>query len=53
MMEMVVPGRMKRGKPRRGWMDLAREDRERVGAKQGDEVDREKWKILLRCDDLK
>ena len=32
-------------------MDLAREDMERVGAKEGDEEDREKWKILLRCGD--
>ena len=46
MMEMAVPGRRKRGRPRR-WMDLARKDMERVGAKEGDEVDREKWKILL------
>ena len=30
-------------------MDLAREDMERVGAKEGDEVDREKWKILSSC----
>ena len=45
MMEMAVPGRRKRERPRR-WMDLAREDMERVGAKEGDEVDREKWKIL-------
>ena len=51
MMEMAVPGRRKRGNPRRRWMDLAREDVERVGAKEGDEVDREKWKILLRCSD--
>ena len=27
-------------------MDLVREDMERVGAKEGDEVDRVKWKIL-------
>ena len=32
-------------------MDLARKDMERVGAKEGDEVDREKWKILSRCSD--
>ena len=51
MMEMGVPGRRKRGRPRRRWMDLAREDMEKVGAKEGDEVDREKWKILLRCGD--
>ena len=51
MMEMAVPGRRKRGRPRRRWMDLAREDMERVEAKEGDEVDWEKWKILLRCGD--
>ena len=32
-------------------MDLAREDMERVGAKEGDEVDWEKWKILSRRGD--
>ena len=49
MMEMVVPGRRKRGRPRRRWMYLAREDLERVGAKEGGEIDRVKWKILSRC----
>ena len=49
MIEMAVPGRRKRGRPRRRWMDLAREDIGRVGAKEGDEVDRDKWKIFLRC----
>ena len=34
MMEMTVPGRRKRGRPRRRWMDLAREDLERVVAKE-------------------
>ena len=48
---MAVPGRRKRGRPRRRRMDLAREDMERVGAKEGDEVDREKWKILSRYGD--
>ena len=27
MMEMAVPGRRKRGRPRRRWMDLVREDK--------------------------
>ena len=49
IMKMAMPGRRKRGRPRRRWMDLAREDMERVGAKKGDEVDRDKWKILWRC----
>ena len=34
-------------------MDLAREDMERVEAKEGDEVDRDKWKILSRFGDSK
>ena len=50
-MEMAVPGRRKRGRPRRRWINLAREDMERVVAKKGDKVDRVKWKILSRCGD--
>ena len=49
MMEMAVPGRRKRERPRRRWIDLAREDMKRVGAKDGDEVDRIKRKMLSRC----
>ena len=30
----------KEKRPRRRWMDLAREDMKRVGAKEGDEIDR-------------
>ena len=53
MIEMAVPDRRKRGRPRRWWMDLAREDLERVGAKERDEVDWDKWKIFSRCGDPK
>ena len=48
MIEMAVPGRRKRGRPRRWWMDLAK-DMEKVGAKEGDKIDWDKWKILLCC----
>ena len=51
MIEMAVPGRRKRGRLRRRWMDLVREDMERVGAMEGDEVDRVKWRLLSRCGD--
>ena len=40
MMEMAVPGIRKRGRPRRRWMDLVREDMGRAGARERDEVDR-------------
>ena len=39
MMEIAVPGKRKRGRPRRRQMDLAREDMERVRGRKGDEVD--------------
>ena len=38
-------------KPRRRWMDLVREDIKRVGAREEDEVDRVKWRILSCCGD--
>ena len=34
MMEMAGPGRRKRRRPMRRWMDSAREDMERVGAEE-------------------
>ena len=37
-----MPGRRKRERTRRRWMGLAKEDMERVGAKEGGEVDRDK-----------
>ena len=49
MMEM--PGRRKRGRPRRRWMDLVREDMESVEAREGDEIDRVKGRLLSRCGD--
>ena len=32
-------------------MNLAREDIERVGARERDKVDRVRWRIVLRCGD--
>ena len=51
MLEIAVLGRRKRGRPRRKWMDLVRKDMEMVGAREGDEVDRAKWRILSRLGD--
>ena len=49
MIEMAVPGIRKRGRPKRTLMDLVREDMKRDGAREGDEVDRVKWRLLSRC----
>ena len=48
---MAVPDRRKRGRPRRRWMDLLRENLKSFGAKEGDEIERVKWRILSRCGD--
>ena len=48
---MAVPVRRKRGRPKRKWMDMAREDMKRVGAREGGEVDQVKWRILSRIDE--
>ena len=37
-----MPGIRKRGRPKRRWMNLVREDMERIAAREGDEVDRVK-----------
>ena len=49
MMEIAVPGRRKRRRLRRRWIDLAREYMERVGAREGDEIDWVRWRILSHC----
>ena len=51
MMGMAVPDRRKRGRPRIRWMDLEREDMEKFEAREGNEVDLVKWRILSRCGD--
>ena len=50
---MAVQGRKNRGRPNSRWMDLAREDMQRGGAKEGDKVDWDQWKILSHCGDPK
>ena len=40
MIKMAIPGKRKRGRPKKRLMDLVREDMEMVGARKGDEVDR-------------
>ena len=49
MMEIAIPGKRKRGRPKRRWMDLVSEDMKMVGAMEGDEVDQVLWRNLSRC----
>ena len=47
---MAVLGRGRRGKPKRRWFDVGREDIVKVGALEGD-GDWAKWRRMTRCGD--
>ena len=51
VLKMEVPGKRRRGRPRRRWMDVMKEDMKRAGVVEGDEVDRLKWRRFTRCGD--
>ena len=51
MIEMVIPGKTKRGRPKKRWMDLVRENMKMVGAREEDKVDQALWRRLSRCGD--
>ena len=50
MMEMELPGKRKRGRPKRRFVDVVKEDMEEVGAKETDIEDRKMWRMMIRCD---
>ena len=52
MVEMTISGKTTRGRPKKRWMDLLKEDMEMVGAKEGDEVVRILWRKFSRFGDL-
>ena len=49
MMEMELPGKRKRGRPKRKFLDVVKEDMEEVGAKETDIEDRMMWRMMIRC----
>ena len=49
MMEMKLQGKRKRGRPKRRFVDLIKEDMGEVGAKETDVEDRKVWKMMIRC----
>ena len=48
-MEMELPGKRKRGRPKRRFLDVVKEDMEEVGAKEMDIKDRKMWRMMIRC----
>ena len=51
VMEMEIPGKRRRGRPERRWMDNITEDMEEFSLKERDTGDRVKWRKRIRCGD--
>ncbi|MGL5522133.1 MAG: hypothetical protein ACRDAW_02585, partial [Metamycoplasmataceae bacterium] len=51
MLRMEPPVRRKRGRPRRRFKDMVREDMQVVGVKEADVEDRVVWRRMIRCGD--
>ena len=49
MMEMELPGKRKRGRPKRRFLDVVKEDMGEVGAKETDVEDRTVWRQIIHC----
>ena len=47
--EMELPGKRKRGRPKRKFLNLVIEDMREVGAKETDVEDRTVWRQTIRC----
>ena len=49
MMEMELPRKRKRGRPKRRFLDVVKEDMGKVGAKEKDVEYRKMWRMMIRC----
>ena len=49
MMEMELQGKRRRGRPKRRFLDVVKEDMREVGAKETDVEDRKVWRMMIRC----
>ena len=49
MMGMELPGKRRRGRPKRRFLDAVKEDMQEVGVKKTDVEDRKMWRMMIRC----
>ena len=49
MMEMELPRKRRRGRPKRRFLDVVKEDMGEVSAKETDFEDRKVWRMMMRC----
>ena len=48
---MELPGKRKRGRPKRRFMDVVKQDMAEVEVTEEDTVDRRNWRKKIRCGD--
>ena len=51
MLRMELSGKRKRGRPKRRFMDVVKEDMAEVEVTEEDTVDRRNWRKKIRCGD--
>ena len=49
MMEMELPGKRKKGRPKRRFLDVVKEDMGEVGEKEREVKNRTVWRKMIRC----
>ena len=49
MMEMELPGKRRRGRSKRRFIDVVKEDMGEVVAKETDVEDKKAWRMMIRC----
>ena len=49
MMQMELPGKRKRGRPKRKFLDVVKRDMGEIGAKETDVEDRKVWRMMICC----
>ena len=49
MIEMELPGKRKKGRPKRRFLDVVKEDMGEFGAKETDVESRTVWRKMIRC----
>ncbi|KAF7658937.1 hypothetical protein LDENG_00005840 [Lucifuga dentata] len=51
MLRLELPGRRPRGRPKRRFMDVVKEDMKLVGMREEEAEDRVRWRQMIRCGD--
>ncbi|OKP64685.1 hypothetical protein A8A03_01925 [Escherichia coli] len=51
MLRLELPGRRPRGRPKRRFLDVVKEDMRIVGVGEEDTEDRVEWRQMIRCGD--